>query len=224
MEKPFSLLEKAALLAMGLCVLLSVLTFEKTGDSVRNAVLRLHVVANSDSAADQALKLQVRDALLRESRLFAAAETKQQAAKCVQTQLDALQSTAARVIRQQGYSYDVAVSLEHTAFPTRTYGSVTLPAGRYRALRITLGSGEGKNWWCVMFPPLCLPAASGGTALDEVLSEDALALVHALPQFEVRFWIVEQWEKMKAKWAQKDGSRQQTVDSGVDGFGTGKDG
>ena len=80
MEKPFSLLEKAALLAMGLCVLLSVLSFEKTGDSVRNAVLRLHVIANSDSAADQALKLQVRDALLRESRLFAAADSKQKTA------------------------------------------------------------------------------------------------------------------------------------------------
>jgi len=214
MEKPFSLLEKAALLAFGLCVLLSVLSFEKAGDNVKNAVLRLHVIANSDTAEDQVLKLQVRDALLKESSAFAAAGTKQQAEKNVRTQLRALRRTAARVIAKRGYDYDVAVSLEHSRFPTRTYGDVTLPAGEYDALRVVIGEGRGQNWWCVMFPPLCLPAASGGTALDDVLPEDALALVYETPQYDVRFWIVEQWEKLKAKWEERVHSRQQTVDSG----------
>lgn len=214
MEKPFSLLEKAALCAMAVCVLLSVCTFAKDGDSVKNAVLRLHVIANSDTAQDQALKLQVRDALLKKSSVFAAADSKQQAAQTVASQLESLQRTAKRVVRQQGFDYDVAVSLEQSAFPTRTYGDVTLPAGDYDALRVVIGEGKGQNWWCVIFPPLCLPAASGGTALGDVLSEDALKLVHETPQYDVRFWILEQWEKLKTKWAQKADSQQQTVDSG----------
>ena len=224
MEKAFSLLEKAALCAMAVCVLLSVCSFMKEGDSGKNAVLRLHVIANSDTPEDQALKLKVRDALLKKTSALAAAETKRQAAQTLQAQLAALQHTAKRAVRRQGFCYDVAVSLEHTAFPTRTYGDVTLPAGEYDALRVVIGEGKGQNWWCVMFPPLCLPAASGGTALGDVLDEDALQLVHEAPQYDVRFWIVEQWEKLKAKWAQKVDSRQQTVDSAADVFNTGKDG
>lgn len=212
MEKPFSLLEKAALCAMAVCVLLSVCTFMKDGESVKNAVLRLHVIANSDTAEDQTLKLQVRDALLKQSSALAAAATKQQAAQTLEAQLETLKNAAKRAVAQQGFSYDVAVSLEHTAFPTRTYGDVTLPAGEYDALRVVIGEGRGQNWWCVMFPPLCIPAASGATALGDVLDEDALKLVHEAPQYDVRFWIVEQWEKLKAKWAQKADSRQQTID------------
>ena len=158
MEKPFSLLEKAALCAMAVCVLLSVCTFMKDGESVKNAVLRLHVIANSDTAEDQTLKLQVRDALLKQSSALAAAATKQQAAQTLEAQLETLKNAAKRAVAQQGFSYDVAVSLEHTAFPTRTYGDVTLPAGEYDALRVVIGEGRGQNWWCVMFPPLCIPA------------------------------------------------------------------
>lgn len=212
MEKAFSLLEKAALCAMAVCVLLSVCSFMKEGDSVKNAVLRLHVIANSDTPEDQALKLQVRDALLKKTAALAAAETKRQAAQTLQAQLAALQHTAKRAVRRQGFCYDVAVSLEHTTFPTRTYGDVTLPAGEYDALRVVIGEGKGQNWWCVMFPPLCLPAASGGPALGDVLDEDALQLVHEAPQYDVRFWIVEQWEKLKAKWQEKVDSRQPAID------------
>ena len=212
MEKPFSWLEKAALCAMAVCVVLSVCSFAKDGDSVKNAVLRLHVIANSDTPEDQALKLRVRDALLKKSGDLAAAESKQQAAQTIEAQLETLKDAAKRVVAQQGFRYDVALSLEHSAFPTRTYGDVTLPAGEYDALRVVIGEGKGQNWWCVMFPPLCLPAASNGPALGDVLDEDALALVHEAPQYDVRFWIVEQWEKLKAKWAQKAASRQQTID------------
>ena len=199
MEKPFRLLKTAAWLAMGLCVLFSLLSFETTADSVRGSVLRLHVIANSDSAADQALKLRVRDALLKKSKALAAAKTKQQAEQTLRKQLPLFQQTARQVVRSQGYTYDVRVSLEHTAFPTRTYGSYTLPAGSYDALRVVIGSGRGKNWWCVMFPPLCLPAACGGAAPEDVLSGEALCLMQQEPRYEVRFWLLEQWEKVKER-------------------------
>ena len=206
MQKQFRLLEAAALIAMGICVLLSVLSFAETGSEIQSAVLRLHVIANSDSEADQALKLQVRDALLSESEALAAADSKQQAEQTLQTQLEAFRRTAKQVVTKQGYDYDVAVSLERAAFPTRTYGDVTLPAGTYDALRVVIGEGKGKNWWCVMFPPLCLPAATDGTKLEDILDEDALRLIHEEPSYELRFWIVEQWEKWKAAHGRRVGS------------------
>ena len=206
MQKQFRLLEAAALLAMGLCVLFSLLSFGNAADRVRGSVLRLHVVANSDSAADQALKLRVRDALLKKSGVFAAAKTKQQAEQALKESLPLFQKTARQVVQEQGFPYDVRVSLARTQFPTRTYGSYTLPAGTYDALRVVIGTGSGHNWWCVMFPPLCLPAACKGAALQDVLSEEALTLMQQEPQYEVRFWLLEQWEKVKERF-----SRQSTV-------------
>ena len=104
---------------------------------------------------------------------------------------------------ENGGSDPVQVSLERAVFPTRTYGSVTLPAGEYDALRVVIGKGDGKNWWCVMFPPLCLPAAEKGTQLGDVLDEEALALTKRPPQYELRFWLLEQWELWKQRHAEK---------------------
>ena len=197
------ILESAALCAMALTVLLSVLSFQKTGDEIRSAVVRLHVIAHSDAPDDQRLKLAVRDALLEEGKAIAAAQTKQAAEQSLQAELQQYRETAKRVIAAHGYNYDVSVSLESAVFPTRTYGDVTLPAGTYDALRVVIGDGNGKNWWCVMFPPLCLPAAQDGKALEDVLGEDACRLVHETPRYELRFWIVEQWEK----WRERKGLR-----------------
>ena len=195
MRHELRLLEAAALCAMALTVLLSVLSFQKMGDEVRAGVLRLHVIAHSDAPADQALKLKVRDALLEEGQVFTAAENKQAAEKRLADALPKLQQTAQRVIDAQGFDYGVALSLTPAYFPTRTYGDVTLPAGTYDALRVVIGDGKGQNWWCVMFPPLCLPAAEDSTALEDVLGGDACRLVAQSPRYELRFWIVEQWEK-----------------------------
>ena len=195
------LLELAALMAMTLTVLVSVFAFRETCGEVRAAVLRLHVVANSDSPADQALKLKVRDAILRESGdLFAAAEDKARALRAAETALPAMEKTARRVVARQGVPYAVHVELGQSAFPTRTYGDVTLPAGVYDAVKVTLGSGAGHNWWCVMFPPLCLPAASDAPGAEDVLGETALALVRENPKLELRFWLVEQWEALRERW------------------------
>lgn len=184
---------------MALTVLLSVLTFQQTGDTVRAGVLRLHVIAHSDAPEDQQLKLAVRDALLKKGKSLAAAETKQAAEESLADALPDYRETARQVIAAHGYDYDVTVSLSPAFFPTRTYGDVTLPAGTYDALRVVIGDGKGQNWWCVMFPPLCLPAAQDSTALEDVLNEDACQLVSSSPRYELRFWIVEQWEKLFCK-------------------------
>lgn len=115
-------------------------------------LIRLHVVANSDSAADQAVKLQVRDAVL------AAAEGMDEAE--LRENLPRLREAARDCLRQNGVSHPVAVSLRWEDFPTRQYGTFSLPAGRYEALRVTIGAGEGHNWWCVVFPSICFRAAA----------------------------------------------------------------
>ncbi|MBR6313244.1 MAG: stage II sporulation protein R [Clostridia bacterium] len=199
MRHDLRLLEAAALCAMALTVLLSVLTFQQTGDTVRAGVLRLHVIAHSDAPEDQQLKLAVRDALLKKGKSLAAAETKQAAERSLADALPDYRETARQVIAAHGYDYDVTISLKPAFFPTRTYGDVTLPAGTYDALRVVIGDGKGQNWWCVMFPPLCLPAAQDSTALEDVLNEDACQLVSSSPRYELRFWIVEQWEKLFCK-------------------------
>lgn len=198
MKENGRLLELAALAAMAITVLFSVLGFSKECDNVRGAVLRLHVIANSDTAADQTLKLAVRDAILQESgELFAACADREAAKRAAKAALPTLQQAAQRVVAQQGFPYAVKAELAQSEFPTRTYDDVTLPAGQYDAVKITLGSGSGHNWWCVMFPPLCLSAASDLPKLDDVLSGDALALVREDPKYEVRFWLIEKWREMR---------------------------
>lgn len=119
-------------------------------------VVRLHVLANSDSEADQALKLQVRDAVLAHMpSLFTTATNQTQALQVVRQHLPALERLARQVVTKAGYTYTVRASVGIFDFPDRTYGDVTLPAGPYEALRLEIGQAKGANWWCVLFPPLC---------------------------------------------------------------------
>ena len=115
-------------------------------------LIRLHVVANSDSDADQAVKLQVRDAVLEAAEGMDEAELREN--------LPRLREAARDCLRQNGVSHPVTVSLRWEDFPTRHYGTFSLPAGRYEALRVTIGAGEGHNWWCVVFPSICFRAAA----------------------------------------------------------------
>ena len=124
-------------------------------------VIRLHVLANSDSQADQTLKLQVRDKVLAQAAtLLTGQESAPEAAAILQDNLGLLAQTAAQEIDAQGYRYGVRVALEDTWFPTREYQDMALPAGTYQALRVVIGEGEGHNWWCVVYPSLCLGAVS----------------------------------------------------------------
>ncbi len=118
--------------------------------------LRLHVIANSDSAEDQRIKLAVRDVILRETAAqFDAVLTESQAEECVRENLDRIVAAANAELREQGFAYTAAAELGDFNFPTRVYSDRTYPTGEYRALRVVLGEGKGKNWWCVLYPPLC---------------------------------------------------------------------
>lgn len=126
-----------------------------------DSVIRLHVIANSDSEADQALKLAVRDRVLEEARgLYPENATLAQAQAALKGHLNLLATAGQGVVEERGYDYSVTAALEDCWFPTKEYEGFALPAGNYTALRVTIGEGEGQNWWCVAFPPLCLGAAS----------------------------------------------------------------
>ena len=164
---------------------------------VRGDVLRLHVIAASDSEADQAVKLLVRDAVLAEgAAVFDGSVTAVEAERRLSPFLGRLEKAADRVLRENGFGYTAKAQLVNEYFDVRSYDGVTLPAGRYQALKIVLGEGKGQNWWCVMFPPLCLPAA---TAEDDdayaVFGGDGAKVVWGEPEYEIRFKIVEIVEK-----------------------------
>lgn len=130
-------------------------------ERIYGSVVRLHVLANSDSEEDQALKLKVRDAVLAHtSPLVIDSTSREDATRILQGELENIRAVAERVVREQGYSYDVQVSLTLEDYPTRNYEAMSFPAGQYVSLRVMIGKAEGQNWWCVLFPPLCLGAAS----------------------------------------------------------------
>ena len=126
-----------------------------------DSVIRFHVIANSDTEEDQALKLAVRDRVLEEAEgLYPEGATLEQAQAALEGHLNTLAAAGRAVVEEQGYDYPVSARLEDCWFPTKEYEGFALPAGTYTALRVTIGEGKGQNWWCVAFPPLCLGAAS----------------------------------------------------------------
>ena len=131
----------------------------------RDDLIRLHVIANSDSPEDQALKLRIRDQLLLSlGSTFQKTHSMSQAREVIRENLDEVESIARAEIQRSGYDYPVRAQLGIFPFPTKAYGDVVYPAGSYEALRIVIGKGTGANWWCVMFPPLCFVDVSGGVA------------------------------------------------------------
>lgn len=128
---------------------------------LNKSVLRLHVIANSDSIADQALKIQVKDAVVElMKKEFAGMDNMEQARREAIKDIPEIKQLIEKVVKENGYDYPVQVALGEYQFPAKAYGNLILPSGEYQALRITLGVGEGKNWWCVLFPPLCMVSSS----------------------------------------------------------------
>ena len=190
-------METVLIVALILGMALHFVSFSKNCENIKKDVFRLHILANSDETFDQNLKLRVRDAVLAAGYdVFDGVNSVEQAKKKVLKNLDVIRKIAQNEIRKNGYDYPVAVRLEKTFFDTRRYRDFTLPAGEYEALRIVIGKGEGHNWWCVMFPALCL-AASGKPADTSSLSEEEKRLILSNPKVEVRFKCVEIYEKIK---------------------------
>ncbi len=130
-------------------------------EKIYDSVVRLHVLANSDEDHDQALKLKVRDRLLEiTSPIVVDCTSRDEAREKLTAHFSQLEAAAREVILSEGYSYDVKITLEDEYYPTRKYENLCFPEGTYASLKVEIGEAEGKNWWCVLFPPLCLSAAS----------------------------------------------------------------
>ena len=173
-----------------------------TQRDLADRVVRLHVLANSDSEEDQALKLLVRDAVLeRATALLEQTESRAEAEVLLREGLPELETIAEETVRANGYSYAVTAELEDTSFPTKEYDGFSLPAGEYLALRILIGEGVGQNWWCVVFPPLCTAASADvpETALAAGFTEDQVGLMTEEDSgYVLKFKAVEWWEQLKA--------------------------
>ena len=170
---------------------------------IRENTLRLHILANSDSPADQALKLKIRDAVLSHSgELFSGCDTRQKMVSAAQEQLSDIQRIAEQTAMHNGYDLPVTVSVTDMFFETRRYDNVLLPAGTYTAVRIELGEAAGKNWWCVLYPPLCVSAAQTGFTEEEAQISDSLLQQEELPRYRVRLAVVEWWESL-CRWVKE---------------------
>lgn len=190
-------------------ILFSICSFAKTSEEIRSDVLRLHVIANSDTSVDQNLKLRLRDYILQEGKdIFNGSVNVENAVEKLEPVLPELEKSAKAFVNQAGFDYDVKISLSNEYFTTRTYETVTLPAGKYLALRVVIGSGEGHNWWCVMFPPMCVPAADKKDEIENVFSEKEIKLVESKPKYEPRFKVVEIYEQLKEIISEKSEQSQ----------------
>lgn len=187
-------------------VIFSICSFAKTSEEIRSDVLRLHVIANSDSSVDQNLKLRLRDYILEEGEdIFDGSVNVENAVKKIEPKLAELENSAETFVKNAGFDYDVKITLSNEYFTTRTYESVTLPAGKYLALRVVIGSGEGHNWWCVMFPPMCVPAADKKDEIENVFTDKEIKLVESKPKYEPRFKVVEIYEKIRETISERTG-------------------
>ncbi len=173
------------------CLLLSLCGFTAHCEGVYDRVLRLHILAASDSADDQAIKLKVRDAIIEEAGGMLDGVMNTALAESILTDaLPQIQQIAERVLAQNGAEDAVTVELCDTYFNTRRYEHITLPAGEYRALRVVIGEGKGQNWWCMVFPPMCLSSACE-TDFDGILTKEQTAILTDPTRYEVRFKVVE---------------------------------
>lgn len=181
------------------CLVCTALWAEATQVRLASQVIRLHVLANSDREEDQALKLEVRDRVLETTSALLAGETEPQAAAILLNQhLEDIAQTAAQEISAQGHDDRVEVRLEQTWFPTRQYQGISLPAGNYLALRVLIGAAEGHNWWCVVFPNLCLPAVSERALEASTLTPGQISLLQEEEtSYVFRFKALELWQSLK---------------------------
>ena len=177
-----------------------------------NSLFRLHVIANSNSKEDQNLKYLVRDELISYmNTLCSNVSSKEQAIAIANEHLDDFQKVANEVISKNGFNYSAKVQIGNFAFPTKTYGDISLPAGYYDALKVELGKAEGKNWWCVMLPSLCFVDINNGIVPEEskeelqasLLEEDYNLISSNNSEYKLKFKIVELFENSKIFTAKK---------------------
>ncbi|MDR0738795.1 MAG: stage II sporulation protein R [Oscillospiraceae bacterium] len=200
----FNTVEKSAIFSFVFLFLLSFTGFAGKCKSINEKIFRFHILANSDEQRDQALKIKVRDRVLVDfGEEICECKNKEDAREKTKKLLNKIEDSANDEVKKQGYNYKVTASTENTYFDTRVYDQVSLPAGNYEALKILIGKGEGKNWWCVMFPNMCLPAAQSkhnnerSQKIDDVLSKSETEIVKNKSKYEIRFKMFEIYQALK---------------------------
>ncbi len=189
---------ECALLAAVCITLLSGLWASAAQEKLSGELVRLHVVAESDSERDQAVKLKVRDAVVSYLSLkLEDTENIGQAKTVIEKELDNLEAAARAAAVREGTDCSVSVTMETEAFPTREYDSFALPAGDYVSLRVTLGDGAGQNWWCVVFPPLCVSSVESEEAFGELSEENSRIIKTEDSEYRLKFHIIEFFQKIK---------------------------
>lgn len=190
-------LDLAVLLGIVLAVFLSnVAAFGQECDAVRADVVRLHILANSDSPANQQVKLRVRDRILADvGGVFAGPQTQADAKEAARQNLPAIESAARAALDEAGVDAPVRAELCRMYFTTRQYDDLMLPAGDYDAVRVTIGEGAGHNWWCVMYPPICVSAAMA----EDMPAFEEIETLNSEPLFKPKLAVVEVFEKLFGK-------------------------
>lgn len=196
----FKQIKTTIALAVALILTLIVSSFSSFAlecNEIRNNVFRLHIIANSNSDVDQELKLKVRDAILEQTADTLCSTDADTAKQLAKDNIENIEKIAKKVIIENGYEYDVKAEVVNMFFDIRHYDDITMPAGRYDALRITIGDAVGKNWWCVLYPPICLPCAQPKQELSDVLTDAQTDIVENEPKYAIRFKLVEIFEQIK---------------------------
>ena len=192
--------ELAVLMGLIFTAVMSFARFDAACEDLRQNVLRLHIIANSNSEADQAVKLLVRDRILSETTdIFSGAAGLADAEKKAAERIGDIAEYAAETLEENGFGYGAAAEIGNSYFETREYETFTLPAGNYRSLIIRLGKAEGKNWWCVVFPAVCIPAAAQGAELSDSTSKASAEIAEHPQKYIMRFKAVEIFEDFKRR-------------------------
>lgn len=165
---------------------------------LKDNVIRLHILANSDSSEDQKLKLKVRDRILQDTQnIFRSDMSLDEMEKSISCSLSVIEEIAENEIIKNGYDYSVKAELVNMPFNDRTYGEITLPAGYYDALRITIGNAEGHNWWCMMYPSMCIPSSVDWDEYNNVFSSEEIDMMKNPQNYRFKFKIAEIFEKFR---------------------------
>ena len=186
----FNNIEKSLLIGIIFSILFSIVHFQSKCDKISEKVFRLHVIANSNSLEDQELKLKVRNCILEkfnEENLDNLEETK----KFAFVNSGLLKDTAQNEVIKNGFDYNVDVCVCNSEFNTRKYSNITLPAGNYDSLKVIIGNGEGKNWWCVLFPPVCLGVSEEHVETLDSFTTSEKKIIENEDEYEIKFKVVE---------------------------------
>lgn len=207
--------KKFVLIILLLFIYISICAFSyvnAVSSNIQDSVFRLHVIANSNKEEDQNLKYLVRDKILEYiNSISQNYNTKEDIIKLANNNIEEIKKIAENVVLENGYNYPIKVSIGNFAFPTKTYGDITFPAGFYDALKVEIGEAEGRNWWCVVFPPLCfvdvtsgvVPEDSKETLKENLSSEEYDLISENSDNINFKFKIIEMFQTLNMKIAKK---------------------